>query len=172
MKKTVFLIGILVCLCLNFYSCKKQAPQLPSNKGIVKDESSASLAKINHRLAIKEDSIIKVYAEGKKVFKKNEIGFWYKISSVGKGTIIKDSVSCKFSGKLMLLNGKMLERSEKQITIGKKETIAGLEEGLKLMHKGDSATFIIPWYLGYGMIGKDKLVPPFTSIVYEIKVFN
>lgn len=172
MNKSSILAFVLVCFCLLFGSCKKQVPQLPSNKGVETDKSAASLLKINHDLTIKEDRILKIYADSIGSFKKNEIGFWYKIYKSGNGTIIKDSVNCKFSSKLLLLNGSVLEIKVNQFVIGKKQTIIGLEEGLKLMHKGDSATFIIPWYLGYGMIGKEKIVPPYTSIIYHIKVFD
>ena len=73
---------------------------------------------------------------------------------------------------MMLLNGKLVESGEKRIVIGKKQLVVGLEEGLKLMHRGDSATFIIPWYLGYGMKGYGQMVPSYTSLVYEVKLRN
>jgi FKBP-type peptidyl-prolyl cis-trans isomerase len=72
----------------------------------------------------------------------------------------------------MLLNGKVLQVDEKNIIIGKRQVVTGLEEGLKLMHKGESATFIIPWYLGYGMKGNEPLVPPYTTLIYQIKLLD
>ena len=163
---------MILLLCSGFFSCIKQAPQLPSNKGIEIDHTEASLLKINHKLAIREDSILKDYAITIGSFKKNDIGFWYNIYHLGNGKMIRDSSICKFSSKLLLLNGKMLESNLNQFVIGKKQMIVGLEEGLKLMHKGDSATFIIPWYLAYGMLGNEPLVPPYTSIIYKIKLLK
>jgi len=72
----------------------------------------------------------------------------------------------------MLINGKVIQEDEKQVIIGKKQVVTGLEEGLKLMHKGESATFIIPSYLGFGMKGNMPLVPPYTSLVYQIKLYK
>ena len=172
MNKFSILAVVLLGVCLLFGSCKKQVPQLPSNKGNEADKSEASLLRINQKLAIKEDRIIKEFAESKVIFKKNELGFWYKVYNCGNGPTIKDSSICKFSSKLTLLDGKELENNVKQIVIGKKQMVVGLEEGLKLMHKGDSATFIIPWYLGYGMKGSVPLIAPYTSIIYKIKLMN
>ncbi|MDR3653470.1 MAG: FKBP-type peptidyl-prolyl cis-trans isomerase [Paludibacter sp.] len=170
MIKSTVNLGIILIFILFLSSCKKISPQLPSNKGNVEDKSSASLLMINQNLTLKEDSIIKKFAEKDGSFKKNAIGFWYRISKTGKGASIKDSVSCNFEYHLLLLDGKTVEKGEKQIVIGKKQLIVGLEEGLKLMQKGDSATFIIPWYLGYGMKGYEQIVPPYTSIIYKIRM--
>ena len=159
------------CLIL-ITSCKRQSPQLPSNKGVEIDKNEESLLKINHRLAIKEDALLKKYTENNGTFKKNDLGFWSKIIPSGTGSEIKDSSVCKISSKLRLLNGKTLKVEQKQFVIGKKQLVVGLEEGIKLMHKGDSAIFVIPWYLGFGMKGNEPLIPPYTSIIYEIKLLN
>ncbi|MDP4238778.1 MAG: FKBP-type peptidyl-prolyl cis-trans isomerase [Bacteroidota bacterium] len=162
-----------VMLCFLLVSCNKQSPQLPSNKGIEIDENKVSLLAINQNLAKKEDRLLGRFALKKdKAFKRSAIGFWYKIDQLGNGSKIKDSVNCKFSCKLISLTGNILQSDEKRIVVGKKQVVSGLEEGLKLMNKGDSATFIIPWYLAYGMKGNEPLVPPYTSIIYAVKVFN
>ncbi len=172
MRTYSFKLLLLSVICMTSVSCKKQAPQLPSNKGIESNKNEESLLKINHRLAIKEDALIKKYAENNGSFKKNDLGFWYKIISSGNGSAIKDSSVCQISSKLRLLNGKTLKVERKQFIIGKKQLVVGLEEGIKLMHKGDSAIFVIPWYLGFGMKGDKPLVPSYTSIIYEIKLSN
>ena len=167
--KTIALFFVFFLLL----SCTKQRPQLPSNKGVEIDKNAVSLLAINQNLAKKEDVIIKTIALQKdKAFKRSGIGFWYKIERVGKGPKINDSTVCTFSYRLMSLKGKLLQKDVKQIVIGKKQTIAGLEEGLKLMNKGDSATVIVPWYLAYGMKGEEPLIPPYTSLIYVIKINN
>ena len=171
--KINFLSFILsVIFCVGFISCKKQSPQLPSNKGIEKDKNVTSLLAINRDLTIKEDNRLRIFTESKGFYKKNELGFWYKIYKTGKGPVITDSATCNFDFKLKKLDGNVLQTGNKQIVIGKKQLVVGLEEGLKLMHKGDSAIFVIPWYLGYGMTGYKPLIPPYTSLIYEIKLLN
>jgi FKBP-type peptidyl-prolyl cis-trans isomerase FkpA len=163
--------GLFICFLL--LACSKQSPQTPSNKGNVADKNAVSLLAINQNLAKKEDSILKKFAlQQNKAFKKSPIGFWYKIDHLGNGSGIKDSVICKFSYKLLSLTGKMLQQDQRQIVIGKKQVVTGLEEGLKLMDKGDSATIIVPWYLAYGMKGNGPAIPAYTSIIYKIKVLN
>lgn len=164
---------VLLLFSFLLLSCTKQSPQTPSNKDKSVDKSTGSLLHINQKLAIKEDSQLKKFALRRdKAFKKCEIGFWYKKDQLGNGSKLKDSVSCKFSYKLLSLKGKVLQSDEKQIVIGKKQVIVGLEEGLKLMNKGDSATLIIPWYLAYGMKGNGSMIPPYTSIICMMKVYN
>ena len=157
--------------CLLLISCARQSPQIPSNKGIVADKNTASLLVINQNLAKKEDSVLRKFIlQQNKAFKRSDIGFWYKIDHVGNGSGIKDSVKCKITYKLMSIKGKLLLNDENQVVIGKKQLVVGLEEGLKLMNKGDSATFIVPWYLAYGMKGNNPGVPPYTSIICKMKV--
>jgi len=165
------LTGLFLCFWL--MACTKQSPQTPSNKGHVADKNTVSLLAINQNLAKKEDSLLKKFAlQLDKTFRKSQLGFWYKIYPVGSGSGVKDSVICKFSCKVLSLAGKVLQEEHKQIVIGKKQALTGLEEGLKLMHKGDSATIIVPWYLAYGMKGNGPAIPAYTSIIYKVKVLN
>ena len=164
---------LLLLFCLLAITCTKQLPQTPSNKGNVADKNTASLLAINQNLAKKEDSLIKTFALTQdKTFKKSPIGFWYNIDRVGHGSAIKDSVICKLSYRLLSLKGKILQQEQQQIVVGKKQIVTGLEEGIKLMNKGDSATFIIPWYLAYGMKGNTPAIPAYTSIICKIRVEN
>ena len=164
-----FILGVLLTFS-GLTSCKRQAPQLPSNKNIAVDTAIASLLTINQYLTHNEDSLLEAYVKSKNgTFKRSELGFWYKIDESGNGVGIENKASYNFRYKLSILNGKEIENSKKTVIIGKKQLVIGLEEGLKLLHKGDSATFIIPWYLGYGMKGNEN-VPPYTSLRYEVKI--
>lgn len=145
---------------------------MPSNKGNKETESATNLLLINQKLAAKEDSILQLYAQKDTAYKKNDLGFWYKINQKANGAKIKDKDKCRFTYQMLLLNGKVIEKADKQIVIGQKQIVVGLEEGIKQMHKGESATLIIPWYLGYGMNGNKPLVPPYTSVIYQIKIYE
>lgn len=159
----------LVFFCV-FTSCKKQAPQLPSNKGNVADENVTTLLNINQNLASKEDSILEKQARQDPEFKRSELGFWYKIDKKTDLPLIKDKDNCKFAYRLSSIDGKILLEGEKAVIIGKKQLVVGLEEGLKLLHKGERASFIIPWYLAYGMKGDDGEIPPYTSLIYQVNL--
>lgn len=167
-KNSIIILFFFCCLC----SCIKQSPQLPANKGNITNEEVANLLLINQKLAEKEDSILLLLAQMDTSYKKSDLGFWYKITKSANGAKINDKDKCRFAYQMMLLDGKLLESAEKQIVIGQKQIVVGLEEGIKLMHKGQSGTFIIPWYLGYGMKGNKPLVPPYKSLIYHIDVFE
>lgn len=170
-KNSFLLIGLL---CIALLSCNKQAPQLPSNKVVVDNSDAKTLLLINQNLATREDSILELLVTKKyKSFLKNETGFWYKVVETGNGKSIKNNSKYNIRYSLQLINGKEVETGKKEFVVGKKEIIIGLEEGIKLLHEGDSATIIIPWYLGYGMKGsKDPYIPSYSSIIYQIRILN
>lgn len=172
MKLQAYFVFCVLVLFSGLTACKRQAPQLPSNKNIAVDTAVASLLTINQDLIHKEDSLLEIYVKSKnETFKRSEIGFWYKKNDSGNGNGIKNKAACNFTYKLSFLDGKVIENGRKSVIIGKKQLVTGLEEGLKLLHKGDIATFIIPWYLGYGMKGNEH-IPPYTSLRYEVRIGN
>jgi len=172
MKKQQIYIFLVLSICIGLMACTKQAPQIPANKGNADDQNAATLLDINKTLTVREDSILQEYAKAKPDFKKSELGFWYKINNLNANPLLKknDSFRCKID--IFLLNGRRIQADEKVIVLGKKQLIRGLEEGLKLMRRGESATFIFPWYLAYGMKGDDKLIPSYTSLIYQIEVLK
>lgn len=55
--------------------------------------------------------------------------------------------------------------------VGKGEVIKGLDEGVKLMNKGEKAVLYIPYYLAYG--GREmKDLPQYSSLVFEIELVD
>ena len=168
------LLFLLVFLSANFYSCGKQAPQLPSNKGERPESKEVkTLLKLNLTLAQREDSVVKVYVlKHDDQLVKSELGFWYHIQSAANGQQLKDKDSCQFRWKVSLLNGKVVRDETQSAVMGHKDMIKGLEEGLKLMHKGETARFVIPWYLAYGRKGDAVAIPPYTSICCQVTLFK
>ncbi len=153
------------------FSCTKPTPQIPSNKGINTDTVSTGLIQLNKNLAKSEDSILNVLVNAKYPdFKKSKLGFWYKIEHKTSGKLIREKEICSVKYSLSTLNGNLLLNDNTNITIGKKEIISGIEEGLKLMNKGDNATIIIPWYLAYGLEGNKSEIKPYTSLIANISV--
>jgi len=56
--------------------------------------------------------------------------------------------------------------------VAQEELIAGLREGLKLMKKGESATFIFPSQMAYGYYGDDDKIGTNTPLIYEVTVHD
>lgn len=165
------LIILIPAFSVVLFSCKKQSPQLPANKIVESNEDAQTLLEINKKLSLREDSLLKIVVSKKdKSFVKSELGFWYKITNKTDGNPPKNNEQCEISYVLKLLTGKVVLKESKKIIIGKKNIISGLEEGVKLLRRGEKATLIIPWYLGYGMNGLDEQIPPYTSLICEVEL--
>jgi FKBP-type peptidyl-prolyl cis-trans isomerase len=154
-------------------ACSKPLPQLPSNKGETEQSTQAkSLLLINSSLAQKEDSILRIYASSHdQGLKKCNVGFWYRLVKETNGEQIKNKERFHYFWKVKLMDGTKINEQFGSAIMGHKEIIVGLEECLKLMHKGDSACVLIPSYLAYGRKGKGQIAP-YTSIICEVKLLK
>ena len=52
------------------------------------------------------------------------------------------------------------------------EVIKGLDEGVSTMKKGERAIFIIPPTLAYGELGFPPLIPPNSTLIYNIEMIS
>ena len=170
--RLIFFVVALMSIVV--FSCGKPSPQLPSNKGETVESKEANvLLQHNLQLAQKEDSILKHYVSSQDVaFSKSELGFWYRIQTKTQGSMLHDKDSCRFLLKLSLMDAQVVREEERSAVLGRKELLKGLEEGLKLMHKGEKAMFIIPWYLAYGRKGNGAEIPPYTSICCQVDLYE
>lgn len=103
-------------------------------------------------------------------------GLYYIETKKGSGKKPNDSSIVKIDYLASFLGGKIFdntyERNEPfEFQLGKNIVIPGLEEGVKLMREGGEATLIIPSKLAYGS-QQYKIVPPFTTIIFEVKLLS
>lgn len=59
----------------------------------------------------------------------------------------------------------------KHFRIGHDNVISGLHEGITLLSVGDSARFVIPSHLAYGLTG-DNNIPPNAALFYDIALLE
>lgn len=152
-------------------SCTKRGAQFPANKVHIIDSTDIKLQKYNKEITQRGDSAIASFiSKQTENFIRTKSGIWYYIEKqTGLQHVYTDSI-ITFSYKSFTLEGTPVSQEEnRKIKFGKKEIITGLEEGLKLMKKGESARFIIPWYLAYGAQGTDE-IQPYTSMIFEVEV--
>lgn len=104
-------------------------------------------------------------------------GLHYQIlrdSAAPQSIAEKDEVT--YAYKVFNLRGELLYSSRqngpKKLKIDRQDEVIGLHEGFKLLGLGDSARFILPSHLAYGVAGDQKKVPPMTALLYEIKILN
>lgn len=84
-------------------------------------------------------------------------------------------VTVNYLGKLE--GGRVFADSYKEgqpirFVLGKKQAIAGLEEGVARMKKGGKARLIIPPELAYGARGLPGLIPPEATLTFEIELLE
>lgn len=164
---------IFIAFGAAFGSCSRPKPQLPSNKATGADSVSTALTQLNSALTEKEDSFLTEFAAAHYPdFTKTQSGFWLSTDCSGNAKKFKMQDKCTFEMKIYSLNGELLFTEIQTINIGRKQTVTGIEESLKMISKGCSAEIILPWYLAWGSKGREPEVPPFTSVFAEIKVID
>lgn len=160
----------ILLLAALFVACNKQQPQLPANKGNSVENDLRGMVVVNEKLALREDSILREYANELPGLTRSELGFWYKIDKSTSAGVIKLKDKCVYRLSIFLLSGQTVIDKQESIEIGKKQTLVGVEEGLKLMRRGESATLLLPSHLAYGMRGYQNLVAAYTPIVCKIEL--
>ena len=97
-----------------------------------------------------------------------------KIIKEGEGETINENkeVVVNYIGKV---NGKIFQQTKKEpfhFTIGNNEVIKGWEIGIKTMKKGEKSEFIIDPEYAYGNNTYDNLIPPNSTINFEIELLE
>lgn len=171
MKKFKTLICLLTFLFVLF-SCTQ-----PTEKKTNLDEYDEPLQKIN-RYLVKEDSerIENYVARKEWDMKISNTGYWYEIYEHGNGVQAEIDKIATINYKVELLDGTVCYSSDslgsKRFKIGKGGVESGLEQGIVLMKVGDKARFIIPPYLGHGLLGDEYKIPPRSVIVYDVELLQ
>ncbi len=74
-----------------------------------------------------------------------------------------------------LLDGTLFDEAQDpkaplKIRIGRENLIAGWEQALLRMHKGDKWLLIVPYELGYGTRGRPPSIPSRATLVFEMEL--
>ncbi|MCW3071399.1 MAG: fkpA [Bacteroidetes bacterium] len=104
-------------------------------------------------------------------------GLRYMITKKGEGKETPQQEQLvKVDYKISLLDGTLCYSSEKdgpkEFVVGKDNIESGLHEGIRYLHTGDEATFILPSHLAHGFLGDGNKIPAKASVIYEIKLIS
>lgn len=102
-------------------------------------------------------------------------GLQYEVLNEGSGKKPKatDTVRCHYEGRL--LDGTVFDSSYKRnepADFGLQQVIAGWTEGVQLMSEGAKYRFYIPYMLAYGEGGAGAMIPPFSTLVFDVELIK
>lgn len=85
------------------------------------------------------------------------------------------TVSVHYEGRL--IDGTVFDSSYErgsplEFVVGTGQVIPGWDEGIGRMRVGGQATLIIPSFLGYGERGAGQLIPPFSTLVFDVELID
>ncbi len=138
--------------------------------------ASEELMEQSETLAKKEEEDLQEYLEEKKIETKPlESGLIYVEIEKGEGEPVEqgNTVSVHYEGRL--LDGTVFDSSERagepiEFIAGHGQVISGWDEGITLMNEGGAAKLIIPSFLAYGQQGVQNIIPPFSTLVFDVEV--
>jgi len=108
-----------------------------------------------------------------------EDGIFFIEQKIGTGNLVSagDTVAIHYEG--YFLNGRFFDSTRQrnqplEFVYGQQwQVIPGLEKALGRMRSGGKALVIIPSEQAFGVVGSVRdIVPPFTSVVFEIELIN
>jgi FKBP-type peptidyl-prolyl cis-trans isomerase FkpA len=104
-------------------------------------------------------------------------GLQYEDTQPGNGAEAKagQNVSVHYRG--FLKDGQMFDSSLKrgqpfQFRLGGGQVIRGWDEGVAGMKVGGKRTLIIPAELGYGARGAGNVIPPNSTLIFEVELLG
>lgn len=139
---------------------------LESNKEIVKFEDFMidSLIELSGLFFLKDSSGIRILIDNK-----NKVQKLHKTPK--DGDIVEVAYDCILFEELENLSHySMIDTIFFQL--GYSKQMRGFNHAIKLLKIGESAKIIIPSYLGFGMSGYGKEVPPYATLLLNIKLLN
>ena len=108
---------------------------------------------------------------------KTDSGLFYNITKKGSGISpsIGNQVSVHYEGKLT--DGTIFDSSYKRdkpikFSVGVGQVIKGWDEGIMLLNKGAIARFVIPSELAYGSRGAGNIIPPNSTLIFDVELVN
>jgi FKBP-type peptidyl-prolyl cis-trans isomerase FkpA len=165
--------SVLATLVLFLLSCNNGNER----SVITRKPGMNEMAELNQLLVQKDRERIQNYIERKNLqMTESPSGLWYCIRKVGSGEFFKDNDKIQMDFECSLLDGTQCYSSKsagpKEIILGRSELEAGLNEGLRLLKPGGEASFILPPFLAFGLLGDNNKIPSRAVVIYEIRVIN
>lgn len=138
-----------------------------------KPDNSEKIIRANRYLVTSDSLTIVAYAKRRGWnMQVTNSGLWYEIVKKGNGKHAQKEMIAKFAYTVDLLDGTRCYSSDslglKQFRIGHGGVEPGLEQAALMLSEGDSARFILPPHLAYGLTGDDNKIGQHECIIYTL----
>lgn len=169
LRSISFLIGVCLMVSCNYRS---NTDYLYETK---RDSTPEMLISVNKQLVENDSLIIARYAKRRQWnMSLTRTGMWYQIIERGKGPVAIDNSRITIAYTCESITGATYYHSDslglKSFIVGKERVEAGLHEAAKMLHEGDSACFILPPHLAFGLMGDENKIGPRAILVYHLRV--
>jgi FKBP-type peptidyl-prolyl cis-trans isomerase len=166
---------LLIVIIILAASCKNEGKE--QKTGQPANGNSKSMIDIHKSLLKKDRERIINYVHRRNWdMKETKSGLWYQIYEQGAGEKTEEGKKATVTYTVSLLDGticyKTSPQSPKTFIVGQGGVESGLEEGIKMLHEGDKARFIMPPHLAHGLLGDENKIPPRSVIVYDLHLID
>jgi FKBP-type peptidyl-prolyl cis-trans isomerase len=177
MRIRVVLFVCFAVISLAFFACggnkSTQNEPDPELENRIKEE----ILNANRNFVERESEQIKSYERRHNLeMKQTGTGLRYIISGDSLKKRVASGMKATIAYDLSLLDGTLCysvdSKKPRTVTVDHDDLISGLHEGLKLMHLGQDAVFIIPSHLAYGLTGDNNKVPPGSALVCNLYLID
>ncbi|MGM0551866.1 MAG: FKBP-type peptidyl-prolyl cis-trans isomerase [Bacteroidota bacterium] len=175
MSRVMKVMVLFITTLLVVGGCREQARESTSERS-QPSQTPQSMEQVNRVLAEKDQETIKNFLQRRDwSMERTPTGLWYRVlehrSDARKVTSEK---RVTYTYHTRLLDGTLCYSSDesgpRQVELGTAQLVPGMKEALLLLHEGDSAQFIVPPHLAYGLVGDQKRIPARAILFYAIRV--
>lgn len=130
------------------------------------------------KMEAQENSLLQEYLKNENItVKPTKTGLYIIFLKKGNGAKAKFGNTASIHYKGSLINGEILASSidkDKPLTftVGNGEVIKAWDEVVQNMRIGDKVKIIVPSKLAYGEFGYKEKIPPFSTLIFEIKLLK
>jgi len=176
MRLSIIFIGLLVAGIVALCACGRPSSG-QKEQSFKEDQLKEALIETNKIVVKTEDQHIEDFVN--RYGWKMEVtgtGLRYAIIEHGRGLKVAAGDIVVLDYTVKLITGDVIYSSAqsgyKEFVVGRGGVESGLEEAVLQMHVGDRGRFILPSHLAYGLLGDDNLIPPKSTLIYEVKVID
>ncbi len=162
-------------LVLSLFSCVNPTPRKPVTR-----KTSSFMSKsvdFNKSLNSSEEMVLKkiIEKDTAHTYIASSSGFWYTYNFKSPKTYSpKFGDQIYYTFEVYDLDGSIIygkeENGLQSYVVDKQDIVEGLRNGLKLMHEGDSITFLFPSHKMFGFSGDENKIGINQPLVYKVKL--